>query len=148
MNHLNCYKSQVGIIAIHIFILAILCTFIFSLHIFVANDYPNHLARMYIFHHLDSSPYLANFYIRKFELFPYLGMDTFFHIFLNFFDIYIVGKLLICCYMILMVTALLALSKTLLNRFETSTFLIYAVIFNQNLAWGFLNYCLTIPFVI
>ena len=136
-----------SIITAHIIILIMLCAMILSLHVFVANDYPNHLARMYIYHHIDTSPYLSNFYIKKFELFPYLGMDIFFHIFLNFFNIYTVGKLLICSYMVLIVASVLMLSKTLFHRFETSTFLVYAVIFNANLAWGFLNYSFAIPFV-
>ncbi|HVV69713.1 MAG TPA: hypothetical protein VHE99_11905 [Gammaproteobacteria bacterium] len=126
----------------------IIGSFIFSLHIPLLIDFPNHLARMYLNHNLDQLPYSQTFYYRKFAFVPYLGMDVLFDFFLRFFDIYTVGKILIVLSMVGIVASVLYLSKVIHGRYETSTFLVYTVIFNAVLYWGFINYYITIPMTI
>ncbi len=136
------------ILFLHGLILLILCGFILTLHVIMISDFPNHMARMYIYHQLDHSRYLSQFYYRKFEWVPYLGLNLFFGALLPFFNVYTVAKLLVCFYFITSVVAILYLSEVIHKKLLTSTFLIYAVILNNNFFWGFINYCFTIPLII
>lgn len=140
--------SSKQVLLLHCLILVIICSFVLFLHVVMLSDLPNHMARMYIYHQLDKSSYLSQFYYRKFEWVPYLGLNLFFGALLPFFNVYTVAKLLICFYIVGCVAAILYLSEVVNKKIEISTFLIYAVILNSNFFWGFINYCFTIPFII
>ena len=103
-------------------------------------DYPNHLARMYILSHDQSSAALQRFYEVTWRPIPYIGMDASFLILTQFTNIYTAGRIFVglCVLMPVLSTAVLhfALYRRL-SLVPTSAFLLC---YNGVLLWGFLNY--------
>ena len=58
-------------------------------------DYPNHLARMYILSHFKSSPDLQRFYQVRWQPIPYVGMDAAFLLLNRIAPVYDAGRILI-----------------------------------------------------
>ena len=106
-------------------------------------DYPNHLARFYITANIDQDPVLQKYYVTEWSPIPYLGADALAALLFRAFDPNVVGKTLVALIFVFWLAAVAALYRVLHGRYSLWPLFAVLVIFNGNLAWGFLNYLLS-----
>ena len=84
-------------------------------------DYPNHLARMYIISHYHSSPDLQHFYEVKWMMFPYIGMDATFILLTKILPIYDAGRVFIGLCVIMPALSVAVLYYSVHRRLSSSS---------------------------
>jgi hypothetical protein len=103
-------------------------------------DYPNHLARMYILTHYNDSAALQNFYDVRWRPIPYLGMDATFVLLGRIANIYDAGRLYVGLCVLLPVLSVAALHFAVHMRLSLVPAGAFLLSYNALLLWGFLNY--------
>ena len=103
-------------------------------------DYPNHLARMYILTHYNDSAALQNFYDVRWRPIPYLGMDATFVLLGRIANIYDAGRLYVGLCVLLPVLSVAALHFAVHRRLSLVPAGAFLLSYNALLLWGFLNY--------
>ena len=106
-------------------------------------DYPNHLARYYITANIGQDPVLQKYYTTEWSPIPYLGADAVAALLFRAFDPHAVGRTLVALIFVLWISAVAVLYRVLHGRYSLWPLFTVLVIFNGNLAWGFLNYLLS-----
>ena len=118
--------------------LAILPVFLVDLP--AMNDYPGHLARMYLLASIgtpDQNPY---YYFYLPYVYPNLAMDIVVPFFARFIDVASAAKAFLILSQILVVSGAVALEMAVKKRHEFSGFVGAAVLYSLPFAWGFLNF--------
>jgi hypothetical protein len=103
-------------------------------------DYPNHLARMYILTHYNDSAALQNFYDVRWRPIPYLGMDATFVLLRRIANTYDAGRLYVGLCVLLPVLSVAALHFAVHRRLSLVPAAAFLLSYNALLLWGFLNY--------
>ena len=103
-------------------------------------DYPNHLARMYILSHYNESEALQRFYEVRWRPIPYLGMDATFVLLSRIASIYDAGRLFVGLCVLLPVLSVAALHFSVHRRPSLVPAGAFLLSYNALLLWGFLSY--------
>ncbi|WP_119681093.1 hypothetical protein [Indioceanicola profundi] len=105
-------------------------------------DYPNHLARVHILAHLDEVPaFAANFTLDSLFL-PNVLADLILLALEPFLGIELAGKVLLLLLVTLTVSGTVALGTAAAGRRTVWPLLVAALVWNEVMVWGFLNYVL------
>lgn len=118
--------------------LAILPVFLVDLP--AMNDYPGHLARMYLLASIgtpDQNPY---YYFYLPYVYPNLAMDIAVPFFARFIGVASAAKAFLILSQIIVVSGAVALEMAVKKRHEFSGFVGAAVLYSLPFAWGFLNF--------
>ena len=103
-------------------------------------DYPNHLARMFILTHYNQSASLQHYYDVTWRPIPYLAMDAVFQLLTPVADIYQAGRLYVGLCILLPVLSVAALHFAVHRRLSLVPAGAFLLSYNALLLWGFLNY--------
>ena len=103
-------------------------------------DYPNHLARMHLLTHLESSSILNEFFQIKWAVLPNLVMDVIVPLLARIFPLEIAGRIFIALILLLLLSGACALFYTVHRRISVWPLLAVLFLYNRVLLWGFLNY--------
>lgn len=103
-------------------------------------DYPNHLARMHLLVHLESSNILSEFYRVEWTLLPNLAMDVIVPLLTKIFPLEIAGRIFIGIVMLLLLSGTCALFYAVHRRISLWPLLAVLFLYNRVMLWGFLNY--------
>jgi hypothetical protein len=103
-------------------------------------DYPNHLARMYILTHYSDSASLQRYYDVRWRPIPYLGMDAAFVVLGKIANIYDAGRIYLALSVLLPVLGVAALHFAVYRRLSFVPAGAFLLTYNALLLWGFLNY--------
>ena len=103
-------------------------------------DYPNHLARMYILSYYNNSAALQRFYEVRWQPIPYLGMEASFLLLSRIASIYDAGRLFVGLCVLLPVLSVAALHYSVHRRLSLVPTAAFLLSYNALLSWGFLNY--------
>ena len=103
-------------------------------------DYPNHLARMYILTHYNDSSSLKLYYDVRWRPIPYLGMDATFVLLGRIANTYDAGRLYVGLCVLLPVLSVAALHFAVHRRLSLVPAGAFLLSYNALLLWGFLNY--------
>ena len=103
-------------------------------------DYPNHLARMYILSHYNESESLQRFYEVRWQPIPYLGMDATFVLLSRIASIYDAGRVFVGLCVLLPVFSVAALHYSIHGRLSLVPAAAFLLSYNALLLWGFLVY--------
>ena len=113
---------------------------IFLVDLPAMNDYPGHLARMYLLASIgtpDQNPY---YYFYLPYVYPNLAMDIVIPIFARFMDVASATKAFLILSQILVVSGAVALEMVVKRRHEFAGFAGAAALYSLPFAWGFLNF--------
>lgn len=113
---------------------------IFLVEIPPMNDYPGHLARMYLLASIgtpDQNPY---YYFYLPYVYPNLAMDIAVPFFARFIDVASAAKAFLILSQILVVSGAVAFEIAVKKRHEFSGYVGAAVLYSLPFAWGFLNF--------
>ena len=113
---------------------------VFIVEIPAMNDYPGHLARMYILASIgtpDQNPY---YYFYLPFVYPNLAMDIIVPILARFINVATSTKAFLILSQILVVSGAVALEMVVKRRHEFAGFAGAAVLYTLPFAWGFLNF--------
>jgi hypothetical protein len=113
---------------------------IFFFEIPAMNDYPNHLARMYLLTStgtLDQNPY---YYVYLPYIYPNLAMDIVVPILARLLDVTFATKVFLIVSQLLVVSGAVALEMAVKQRHEFAGFAGAALLYCLPFAWGFLNF--------
>ena len=102
-------------------------------------DYPNHLARLFVLAAGDSDPVLSRFYSAKWGLIPDLGIDLLGVPLLAVLPVHVAGRLLAGVILLLPVMGVLAYGHALNGR-AAWPFVVGLLAYNQTYLLGFLNF--------
>ncbi|UEM24669.1 hypothetical protein JL100_031165 (plasmid) [Skermanella mucosa] len=105
-------------------------------------DYPSHLARVHILAHLDRVPAFSANFTADSLLLPNVLSDLVLLALVPVLGIEPAGKVLLCLLLVLTVTGTLALSSAATGRPSVWPLLAAALVWNEVMLWGFLNYML------
>jgi hypothetical protein len=111
-------------------------------------DYPNHLARMYILTHYRTSDTLEHFYEVKWRPIPYLGMEAIFVPLSHFASVYTAGRIFVGLCVLLPVMSVAALHYSVHRRLSLVPAAAFLLSYNAPLIWGFLNYLSTLSLAV
>jgi len=103
-------------------------------------DYPNHLARIYILSHYQTSEALRRFYDVHWRPIPYLGMDASLMVLLKIANIYNAGRIFVGACILMPVASVAALHFVTCRRASLVPTAAFLLGYNFILRWGFLNY--------
>lgn len=119
-------------------IAAITPVFIVDLPVLI--DLPNHLSRMHILTESTANPVLQQHYQLTWGLLPNLAMDVFvvmLHPLLSVFD---ATRVFLAMTIVLLVAGTLLIHAALYRRLGLWQAAVFLIVFNQVLAWGFVNF--------
>jgi hypothetical protein len=117
-------------------VLAPLC----SVQVPALGDTLNHLARMHVLTHIDTSPALQRFYAVHWAPIPYLAMDAIVPILARVMPIYLAGKLFVLACVLMPVLGIASLHFAVHRRWSLVPAAGFLLSYNYLLATGFLNY--------
>ncbi len=106
-------------------------------------DYPNHLARMHILNAWENTPSLQGNYDLNWRLQPNLAMDLLVPFLARYMSIFDAGRIFIAATILLVLLSPLCLRWTLYREIGVFPALLFLVVYNHVLHWGFLNYLFT-----
>lgn len=104
------------------------------------NDYPDHLARMYIIAHAASSSTLGSFYAVRWAVIPNLAMDLIVPPLVHIMPLQSAGAFFTACTMIGLPLGVVAVSKQFFGHISWLSLCGFLMVYNRILLWGFLNY--------
>lgn len=103
-------------------------------------DYPNHLARMAVLANLPHAPVLQQFYAAHWRPIPDLAMDVLVPPLLSFLPLEWAGKIFVLLTFLLLAGGTLALHRALFARWSPWPCLVFLVLYDRLLLWGYLNF--------
>ena len=103
-------------------------------------DYPKHLARMYILTHYNESASLQQYYDVRWRPIPYLAMDSVFLLLASIANTYDAGRLFVGLCVLLPVLSVAALHFAVHRRLSLVPAGAFLLSYNTLLLLGFLNY--------
>ncbi|WP_340122052.1 hypothetical protein [Methylobacter svalbardensis] len=121
-----------------LFLLTICPFILFKYPILV--DYPNHLASFYIQGNIDNNQWLSENYLVKWEIKPYTIIEGLGGILAKYFDIFLVGKVILISGIVFICSGALLLRKYINGSIDLWVISIFLFIYNHVLFFGFVNY--------
>ena len=113
---------------------------VFLVEIPTMNDYPGHLARMYLLTAIGTPRQNPYYYFYLPFIYPNLAMDIVVPFFSQFMDVGFATKAFLILSQILVVSGAIALDVVIKGRHEFAGFVGAAVLYSLPFAWGFLNF--------
>lgn len=104
------------------------------------SDYANHLARMHVIAKLGTDTMLAQYYQIDWQIIPNLTMDLVVPLLGRFMRIYLAGQLFIVFTFVLIVSGVMALSRSLLGRWSAVPLMATPLLYNYVFLVGLMNY--------
>lgn len=111
-------------------------------------DYPNHLARMYVILNLDSDPSLQEYYRVNFAILPNLAMDLIVPSLAKIFGLEVAGKLMVILNIFMLTSGSAFLSYVIFKRVNYWSLLTFLAVYNQALIIGFINFLFGVGFAL
>lgn len=103
-------------------------------------DYPNHLARMYVLLNYQNDPFLQNYYQINLAILPNLAMDIVVPILAKFVGLELAGKLMIVLNIFMLTSGSVFLSYVIFKKINFWSLTSFMVVFNQAFIIGFINF--------
>lgn len=103
-------------------------------------DYPNHLARMYILMNWQGDPFLQEYYRLNWAILPNLAMDIIVPILAKFLGLEWAGKSMIVLTLFALTSGCIFLNYALFNKISYWSLTSFIILFNQAFIKGFLNF--------
>ena len=103
-------------------------------------DYPNHMARMFIIGNIRNNLFLQDFYSLRFTVLPNLGMDIIVPILSIFFPLGVAGKLMLSLVLATITGGSLLLNFTFFKTLSFWPLMSFLIFFNEALLKGFINF--------
>jgi hypothetical protein len=111
-------------------------------------DYANHLSRYHVIATIDSNPTLQSFFEVRWALLPNLALDLVAPALMKTMSPYDAGRVIVGASMLLTVGSGAALHRAVHGRVGLWPAATFLLVFNLVLAWGFLNYLITVAFAL
>ncbi len=124
----------------YILLLALVLTPIWFFSYPPLQDYPNHLARMFIFGNIKTHPFLGEYYATQMKLVPNLAMELLVPFLSSFISIFAAGKVFLSLTIFLITSGSLFLSYAIQKKVTLFSFFVFLLVFNQAFLKGFMNY--------
>ena len=122
-------------------LVATLCILpVFLVKIPAMNDYPNHLARMYLLTSLGTADQNPYYYFYLPYVYPNLAMDIVVPFLGKLMNVALAMKVFLILSQVLVVSGAIALEMVVKRRHELAGFVGSAVLYSLPFAWGFLNF--------
>jgi hypothetical protein len=137
-------KTIVWFALVYIFLFALAQIPIWFNEFLPLQDYPNHLARMYVILHGQNDPSLQEYYRVNFTVLPNLAMDIIVPILAMFVGLQIAGKLTVVLIIFMLTGGSIFLSYVIFNRLNFWSLTTFMVVYNQAFIIGFINFLLGI----
>ncbi len=134
-------RTQLLVLHATLYILCIL-GLTFSGTILPLADLPNHLARAYIIHNIDTSPAISGAYRVQWEFTPYFLMEIILDRLQYVMSVYAAGKVFIGLCLATIVLGVIAINLTIDDKLAITTLLAYPLFFGLIFSFGFLNFML------
>jgi len=103
-------------------------------------DYPNHIARMFVLAHGDADPFLSRVYGRHWPVIPNIAIDALMPPMLAVVPIHIAGRIVVAIAVVLPVLGTMFYSRALLGRYTLWSLVSAMMAYNLLLLAGFLNF--------
>ncbi len=133
-------KSAVRATALFFLFLAVALVPIWLVDVPPLVDLPNHISRMHILTALPNDPVLQQSYAIAWGILPNLAMDAFVAALTPLFSVQDASRLFVAITVVSVATGTLVLHYALHKRVSVWHSLIFLALYNQVLAWGFLNF--------
>jgi hypothetical protein len=133
-------SSIIGTIALFCLCLAVTLIPIWLVDIPPLVDLPNHISRMHILTALANDPVLQESYVVAWSLLPNLAMDIFVVSLTSIFSVFDASRLFVAATVINVFVGTLVLHYATHKRISVWHCLVFLALYNQVLAWGFLNF--------
>lgn len=111
-------------------------------------DYPNHLARMYVILNYYHDSFLQEYYRIHFAILPNLAMDIIVPLLAKIFGLGVAGKLMVVLSIFMLTSGSAFLSYVIFRRINYWSLLSFLVIYNQALIIGFINFLFSVGFAL
>jgi hypothetical protein len=121
----------------------VLVTPLFIIQVPPIVDYPNHLARLYIFAHGPSDPWLSHMYKQQWAIIPNLGIDLLVPWTLSFLPLHLAGRIMLALTLLLPVIGTIAYHRTLFRDGSFWPLGSFIVAYNLIFLLGFHNLLLS-----
>jgi hypothetical protein len=136
---LHSVKAPVAFIVLYALLLFVAAIPLFTVHHPPLQDYPNHLARMYILINPDN-PLLQRHWTIGWGLLPNLAMDIVVPILAKFLSLELAGKFFVLLIIVVLTSGTVALHFAVYRRISFLTLLSFLFVPNLALQKGFLNF--------
>jgi len=103
-------------------------------------DYPNHIARMFVLAHGDADPFLSRVYGRHWPVIPNIAIDAVMPPMLAVIPIHIAGRIVVAIAAVLPVLGTVFYGRALLGRYTLWSLVSAMMAYNLLLLAGFLNF--------
>ena len=103
-------------------------------------DYPAHLARMYVLAHIGQSATLAHYYQLRWAVLPNLAMDLIVPSLMRVMPLRWAGVVMVGIAVLGLPLSALLLSRRLFGRISPAALVAFLMAYNRTLLWGFVNY--------
>lgn len=113
---------------------------IFLVKIPVLIDLPNHLSRMHVLTESAADPILQQHYRLTWGLLPNLAMDAFVVALYPMLSVFEATRIFLATTIVMLVVGTLLIHTALYRRLGLWQTAVFLVVFNQVLAWGFVNF--------
>ena len=140
MHHLEKSRRLRLILITYIALLIIALIPIWSFKYPPLQDYPNHMARMFIISNIKDNLFLQEFYDVRFAVLPNLSMDIIVPTLSIFFPLEISGKLMLSLTFITLTSGSLLLNLALFRSLSFWPLASFLILFNEALSRGFINF--------
>jgi hypothetical protein len=129
-----------ALVLIYAALLIAAITPVFLVDIPVLIDLPNHLSRMHILTESAANPFLQQHYRLTWGLLPNLAMDAFVVALHPMLSVFEATRVFLAITIVMLVGGTLLIHAALYGRLGLWQTAVFLVIFNQVLAWGFVNF--------
>ena len=125
-----------------IVLFALTCVPIFLVEVPLLNDYPQHIARVYILAFRDSSQYLMEYYKPDWSFQTNLAIEAMLVPLARFLDIEIAGKIFLVLVLFSLASGTLLLHRIVHRRWSIWPFLAFFLLYNRIFLGGIVSYLL------
>ena len=137
-------NTSKGVLLIYFALLVLVQVPIWYFDYLPLQDYPNHLARMFIISGVQGDILLQNFYEVDFSVLPNLAMDVITPALVLFVPLDVAGRLTVVLAIVLLTSGCVFINFTLFKRLAYWPLTSFLIIFNKALVMGFLNFLIGI----
>ena len=134
------WVSESSVLALFLLFLTVALVPIWLVDVPPLVDLPNHISRMHILTALPNDPVLQESYSVAWGILPNLAMDAFVVALTPIISVLDASRLFVAITVVSVATGTLVLHYALHKRISVSHGLIFLALYNQVLAWGFLNF--------
>lgn len=141
-------KSVVWFLLIYAFLFVLAQLPIWLNEFLPLQDYPNHLARMFVILNYHNDPFLQEYYRVHFGILPNLAMDIIVPILAKVVGLEVAGKLMVVLSIFMLTSGSAFLSYVIFKKINYWSLLTFLAIYNQALIIGFINFLFGVGFAL